>query len=916
MALPCIYTYKGEEYSPAEFRAKLATELYDEVAKPIVGGEAPKVIGVSHASLQAAAKKLGLIEPERGTFLTPAEQIERGRALIKEGVDPLKIGEDFKNDKKVSADIISVARAHFEELVRQNNEAIETFGLNSKEDIAAKEKVNEWQKNVVKPMGTEAGASFSALQGETEIDTGTFVGMRSAYESATGKEFTPKQEIKAKELSSKVKSLREQVDTLEKKLIETVNNSIKEDLKDTNKTIKEQSKQIANNIRKGKLSKPDIFSSASLASIVWDGAIETAAKTVEAGGNVAQAISDGISHVQNSAWYKSLDSSKQKEAEKAFKEFVKSKEVIDIRTDFINKKDSDFTMPEVKAIWEHAKAEYLDKGANFNQMLKGVAADTGLKYEQVIRAIEKPKGAKTISDEMYRKQNKRTDAIRKAKEWVQTTDNPKVSGFLKNLPNAFFAAKTFGHGTVGFITHAGMNAFKPSQWKMYFPGFIKQFKFAFGDTANYEKAMDALENDPQFIFWKRSGLAVDPKRTYDEHQKYGKMLGRLGVAGDRGFNALKVYRLDMAKSFYDGLSDSEKADPNTPKEIAKLVNHSTGTSEVNFPGIVNTLFFAPKLEAARWQGLITDPAKAIGIIPKLITGKATPSEIVSAKIVAKNAGEKIAVLSALLAANAGLNAALGSDDETNITDPSKSDFMKFKIAGKTIDMTGGTISTIKFIYSMLDAARSAYSEDKLKQAPGKTEVGTIATQLRYKLSPFSSTAVDIATGTDAMGRPIPFSKVKPKKGEEPYSIKEYLATQQTPIPISEGIRATQESMKERGMTDVEIEDVLEGILAFGTGGFLGVKVQPNREKSVEEKNVEYQQEKEQKLKDKQSLDARIEKHEKEKEVADDNLRKLKKDAEKGLTEAKEKLPAAEMKLLRLTKIVEIEKSKKKPLRIP
>ena len=69
MALPCIYTYKGEEYSPAEFRAKLATELYDEVAKPIVGGEpietkipkeSPKLVGVTNEATKQMLKSLDI----------------------------------------------------------------------------------------------------------------------------------------------------------------------------------------------------------------------------------------------------------------------------------------------------------------------------------------------------------------------------------------------------------------------------------------------------------------------------------------------------------------------------------------------------------------------------------------------------------------------------------------------------------------------------------------------------------------------------------------------------------------------------------------------------------------------------------------------------------------------------------------
>jgi hypothetical protein len=90
------------------------------------------------------------------------------------------------------------------------------------------------------------------------------------------------------------------------------------------KTIKEKAQSVADIIRKGKINRPDIFATHTPASLVWDGAIEVAAKTVEAGGDIAQAIADGIEHIKKSDWYKSFD--KKEEAEKAFENYIKSNE--------------------------------------------------------------------------------------------------------------------------------------------------------------------------------------------------------------------------------------------------------------------------------------------------------------------------------------------------------------------------------------------------------------------------------------------------------------------------------------------------------------------------------------------------------------------------------------------------------------
>jgi hypothetical protein len=164
--------------------------------------------------------------------------------------------------------------------------------------------------------------------------------------------------------------------------------------------------------------------------------------------------------------------------------------------------------------------------------------------------------------------------------------------------------------------------------------------------------MEDLTLEPDFTFWKRAGLAVEPSKVYDDYQSFSKYFGRLGVAGDRGFNALKIYRYDLAKSIYDKLSNVEKSDPNTAKEIAKIVNHSTGSANVIIPKALNVAFFAPRLEAARWARLIVEPAKAVNTFVNW--NKATPAQKAAAKVVTKRAGEMLGTYAALLAANQGL----------------------------------------------------------------------------------------------------------------------------------------------------------------------------------------------------------------------------------------------------------------------
>jgi hypothetical protein len=861
--------------------------------------EQARLSGASARGLDMIAKRLGLPQIPKGEVLSPKEYKERGRLLLDNGVSPEQIESDFKQNGTVSADTVSVAEAYKADLMKAADDARKEFGMNSKEYKEAASKYQDWAANVVKPMGTEFSAVGRALQGFTDIDTGSFVSLAEAYKEKTGKEPNAAAVEQIEKLVKEVNDSKISVEQLQAKLTETIDKLAKaeEEIEKSREGIKEKAKKIASIIRKAKFSRPDMFSAATPETLVWDTAIEITAKTIEVSGDIAQAVKDGIEHIKQSEWYKNLDSEKRKQAEQQFKDFINNntndraqqrienlekkleeikaqkgqepkenkkqaervksqeelkleREIEDAKFDnlvsrFEGKKDSKFTMVEARDIWNYAKNEYLDKGKSFEQMLSGTANDLGLTMKQVRDAITTPKGARVISDEMYRKINQRRTAMSRAENYVETADKTRMQKILGSIPNFFFGLKTFGHGTVGAFTHAGMNLFQPSKWKQFFPFFINQFKYS-TSVSKYEQAMEDLKNHPDYTFWERAGLAVDPGKKYDDYQgdfakkisktKLGSFFNKLSAAGDRGFFALKVYRLGLAKSFYDNLSASQKAEVNkkgistVAVEIAKLVNHATGTSELdlgrgNISKFVNTSFFAPKLEASRWQSLIGDPVRALNAISK--GNSATQAEKAMAKRVVRNAGEKLVMYAALLGVNAGVLAATDSDDEINFTDPSKSDYLKFKVLGKTVDPTGGMQSTLRFLYSMLHPSYIGIeggTRKEMRETPGNKMTNILATQARYKLSPVASTGIDIITQTDAMGRPLWYSQVKPRRGQSPYEFYEYLAHQQTPIPVAEYFKELTTSMEENGMGKAQIKDYINAIAVGAISGGTGIKV--------------------------------------------------------------------------------------------
>lgn len=183
-------------------------------------------VGVSHKSLTDLAKKLGLKDPERGQRLTPEEYAGRGRMLLNAGADVTKLETDFKEGKQPTANDISVARAHLEDLTKIADVMKDKWGKRSKQFLDANKEVDRWITEVVKPMGTAASEPFTALQGERDLDTDSFVTVKRAVEDEAAKPVNEEQEKRIEELTTKNNELKKQGEELEKKVIEETDKSI------------------------------------------------------------------------------------------------------------------------------------------------------------------------------------------------------------------------------------------------------------------------------------------------------------------------------------------------------------------------------------------------------------------------------------------------------------------------------------------------------------------------------------------------------------------------------------------------------------------------------------------------------------------------------------------------------------------
>ena len=240
-------------------------------------------------------------------------------------------------------------------------------------------------------------------------------------------------EIKIKEILEKQK--KEEGDDA----IESINESIE---REKTKKIKQitntdKAKLIANNIRKAKIHKPSMFASATPASIVWDGAVETVAKSIELGVSITDAIRNGVDFIKNSDWFKSLN---KQDKSNALNEFQSNIINISGQQLVVVSDDGKIKVPEqlIRDLVESGINNIDILSKEVLNILKESYPDYDITIREVRDAITKygktvnPPSEDHISIEIAKL--KRTGKLISALEDVISGKRPKKSGFLRAKP--------------------------------------------------------------------------------------------------------------------------------------------------------------------------------------------------------------------------------------------------------------------------------------------------------------------------------------------------------------------------------------------------------------------------------------------------------------------------------------------------
>ncbi len=778
------------------------------VSEPPVESTTPKpaepvkeTTGIAHRVSESEG-----MAAERGEGISAEESVEKGRELLSKGANPQKVIDDFNNDQErgISPNAMAIVRAHNEVLAKAKNEAADKYGVDSLPYKDAWNAQKEWKKKI-KPMQTAWHESGMAQQGETEVDTGTFQGLQEAYFNTTGKDFTPAQVKEAKTTSEKVKKASSEADAAKKQVFDNLAKEPRDKPKArlSDKIVAELDKRAGEALKRIK-SRSGRLSAGLDPTDLADHAIYGAAK-----------IAKGA--VKFADWSAQMV--------KDLGEYVKPhlKQIWAAANKELSKHD------EVKAVWNGAKG-YLDQGeTNFDNLVHKLAADFGKLPKEIRELLSQPKTIRKITDDMYRKMDMERKMRNQAKDWLQNAKYPKWMQFLKRIPKAFFSAKVFGHGTVGMITHAGNQIFNLPAAKSYWTNFFRQYKLmgVHDQGVYHEQMMQDLIRDPNFIRAKRAGLANDPFKYTDDYQNQFmvKFFHKIGLMGNRGFDALKLFRQERFNSRWESLPDSLKT-PEMAKLLADIGNHETGVVKARMGGeTASWILFAPKLEGSRWMFLIGDPAKASKIVSNW------KDETKENKEYAKREMTQKAIIAGTyfgaLAINQGFLSATGSNQKINWTNPLRGDWLSFKIAGHNLGIVSPMIGAVRFLVNIAHDSRGKRTNFEKLQSSRAEEAGKDAWDYgRMKLSPFSKVATDVTFQSDYAERQLPFSDEKNpkylrKQGIKPYTYTEYVGETFLPIPLEDAIKT---GMKHAGMGDSDIKVALEAIATAAIVGGTGARL--------------------------------------------------------------------------------------------
>lgn len=258
-----------------------------------------------------------------------------------------------------------------------------------------------------------------------------------------------------------------------------------------------------------------------------------------------------------------------------------------------------------------------------------------------------------------------------------------------------------------------------------------------------------IKNRPNYKKYKDSGLFLSEHGDVNLRQMEEAYMSRLadkvpGVgASQRAYTTfLNKLRADSFDAMAASLSKNKAATPEEMKAIANYINVATGRGNLwmqeNALVGLNTIFFAPRLVASRFNLLAGQP---------LWRGTAR-GRIQIAKEYARFLAGVGTVLS--------LAYMMGAEIET---DPRSSDFAKIKIGNTRLDPLAGLAQVITLIARVTTGETKTLSGDYMSLRGEDARYGTgvpnvVGRFLRTKFAPVPGAGMDLLAGEDVVGNEV------------------------------------------------------------------------------------------------------------------------------------------------------------------
>jgi hypothetical protein len=167
--------------------------------------------------------------------------------------------------------------------------------------------------------------------------------------------------------------------------------------------------------------------------------------------------------------------------------------------------------------------------------------------------------------------------------------------------------------------------------------------------------------------------------------------------------------------------------------------------------------------------------------------------------------------------NQGLLSALGirkKEDQVNFTDPTKSDFLAFKMGGIE-GYVPGLHTEIRTLSQILATAFMSRKELRGESRQGKVG-GIVGQYIMGKVTPSIQRGEELLYGQNWRGQPVPWSSEAGTPKEPRLSWGEY-AGSIGPIPLEGPIGYVYDHIKKNGASSMDAAAITKGLIITGLG---------------------------------------------------------------------------------------------------